>query len=152
MLEPDNRIERALVAEMLRSERLRALILLGLFGLMSVGTLVVALTQGDVLVLLTGKEGFRDLALSGLPISMFDTHSFRAGGACALWAAGYTTDTIRILGRWASDCWMIYVTQADSRLQRLTTDMLNAVTDSVFYARIHDLLRVDPFEAQPLGV
>jgi hypothetical protein len=91
-------------------------------------------------------------ALSGLPVSMFDTHSFRAGGACALWAAGYTTDTIRILGRWASDCWMIYVTQADSRIQRLTTDMLNAVTDSVFYARIHDLLRVDPFEAQPLGV
>jgi len=90
-------------------------------------------------------------AISGLPIGNFDTHSFRAGGACALWAAGYSADTIRILGRWASNCWLIYVTQADSRIKSVTRDMFMAVTSSVFYARIHDMLRVDPLEPQPLG-
>ena len=97
------------------------------------------------------KFAKRIAAISGLPVGNFDTHSFRAGGACALWAANYSADTIRVLGRWASDCWRIYVSQSDHRIATITRDMFMAVTGDFFYARIHDMLRVDPLEPQPLG-
>ena len=36
-------------------------------------------------------------------------HSFRAGGALALKAAGAPPDVIKAMGRWRSDAWMIYI-------------------------------------------
>ena len=86
--------------------------------------------------------------LSGLPMSKFDTHSFRAGGACALWAAGYTAGDIQVYGRWRSDCWRIYVCQSDDKLREVTRRMAAAPADGIFYAQIHDSLRVEPIEAR----
>ena len=38
-------------------------------------------------------------------------HSLRAGGATAMYHAGYSTAEIQLRGRWVSDCWMIYIWQ-----------------------------------------
>lgn len=38
-------------------------------------------------------------------------HSLRAGGATAMYNAGYSTAEIQLRGRWVSDCWMIYIWQ-----------------------------------------
>jgi len=39
----------------------------------------------------------------------FGLHSYRIGGATALFAAGATPLTIRMMGRWSSDCYRLYV-------------------------------------------
>jgi hypothetical protein len=39
----------------------------------------------------------------------FGLHSFRIGGATALFAAGANPITIRMMGRWSSDCYRLYV-------------------------------------------
>lgn len=86
--------------------------------------------------------------LAGLPMSKFDTHSFRAGGACALWAAGFSTADIQMFGRWRSDCWRIYVCQSDDKLSSVTRRMAQASANGIYYAQIHDTLRVEPIAAR----
>ena len=81
---------------------------------------------------------------AGLPTTQFDTHSLRAGGACALWAANYSVADIAVFGRWRSDCFRIYLCQSDARIKSVTRDMATAPSDGVFYAQIHDQLRVEP--------
>ena len=39
----------------------------------------------------------------------FGTHSYRIGGATALFAAGADTTVIRTMGRWSSDIYRLYV-------------------------------------------
>jgi hypothetical protein len=39
----------------------------------------------------------------------FGTHSYRSGGATALFAAGAEPIVIRTMGRWSSDCYRLYV-------------------------------------------
>jgi hypothetical protein len=41
--------------------------------------------------------------------SQFGTHSYRVGGATALFAAGADPLVIRTMGRWSSDCYRLYV-------------------------------------------
>ena len=41
--------------------------------------------------------------------SQFGTHSYRIGGATALFAAGADCTVIRTMGRWSSDCYRLYV-------------------------------------------
>ena len=41
--------------------------------------------------------------------AQFGLHSYRIGGATALFAAGATPLTIRMMGRWSSDCYRLYV-------------------------------------------
>ena len=41
--------------------------------------------------------------------SQFGTHSYRIGGATALFAAGADPTVIRTMGRWSSDCYRLYV-------------------------------------------
>ena len=90
--------------------------------------------------------------LAGLPTAKFDTHSFRAGGACALWAAGYSAQDIQLFGRWRSDCWRIYVCPLfDGKLRNLTTRMAEADADGIFYAQIHDRLRINPIRPLTIG-
>ena len=48
-------------------------------------------------------------AMRGLPVGMYPTHSFRVGGATALHCIGAPFDVIRRFGRWASDCFKIYL-------------------------------------------
>jgi len=88
--------------------------------------------------------------LAGLPISKFDTHSFRAGGACALWAANYSCADIQVFGRWRSDCFRIYLCQAEDRIKDVTRKMATANADGIFYAQIHDELRVEPIPPRSL--
>ena len=45
----------------------------------------------------------------GLTPSEFGTHSFRIGGATALFAAGANDTIIRTMGRWSSDIHRLYV-------------------------------------------
>jgi hypothetical protein len=45
----------------------------------------------------------------GLTPSEYGTHSFRIGGATALFAAGATDTIIRTMGRWSSDIHRLYV-------------------------------------------
>ena len=45
----------------------------------------------------------------GLSASSYSLHSLRIGGACALLAAGYGPEVIKLMGRWASWCFTIYL-------------------------------------------
>jgi hypothetical protein len=76
-------------------------------------------------------------ALDGKPEGDFDTHSFRAGGACALWAAGYDATTIQTIGRWRSDCWRIYILQDDKKIRRIQEDMFHTKDAYLLYADVY---------------
>ena len=54
-------------------------------------------------------ETKRLMALVGEEPSEFNTHSFRIGGATALFAAGADMTAIKTLGRWSSDIYQLYV-------------------------------------------
>jgi len=43
------------------------------------------------------------------PVDTVSTHSLRAGGATAMWAAGKSAEEIQRRGRWASQCFRIYI-------------------------------------------
>ena len=50
----------------------------------------------------------------------FGTHSYRIGGATALFAAGADPTVIRTMGRWSSDCYRLYVRACHERCQEWT--------------------------------
>ena len=56
----------------------------------------------------------------GLRPEHFGAHSLRIGGATALFAAGADPNIIRTMGRWSSDCYLLYVRacvlQSDARV------------------------------------
>ena len=94
--------------------------------------------------------------LSGRAEDLFNTHSARAGGACALWAKKYSSQMIQLLGRWRSDCWKIYVTNSDEHLRDVTRDMSTAGEDCIEYATIQSELRVNerdwPLQVHPAAL
>ena len=49
------------------------------------------------------------MASQGEDARLFGAHSLRIGGATAALAAGIQPATIRLLGRWSSDCYQLYV-------------------------------------------
>ena len=49
------------------------------------------------------------LEAQGFDISRVGSHSLRSGGAMALRLAGYNDDTIKKLGRWSSNTYLIYI-------------------------------------------
>ena len=51
----------------------------------------------------------------GEPTDRLSTHSLRAGGATALYAAGYGEAEITYHGRWASASWLVYVHRTVAR-------------------------------------
>ena len=53
-------------------------------------------------------------------------HSFRIGGATALFAAGVTAEEIKTMGRWCSDVYRIYCRLSKERLLRLSHRMSNS--------------------------
>jgi hypothetical protein len=53
------------------------------------------------------------------------THSLRAGGATALYAAGYSEKEITYHGRWASDSWLVYVHRTVARSGDVAKDMFS---------------------------
>ena len=46
---------------------------------------------------------------AGIDSTHYKGHSFRRGGAMDLFAAGVPEATIKVLGRWSSKCWKLYV-------------------------------------------
>ena len=56
------------------------------------------------------REWTKALMLSiGLDPSQYGAHSYRIGGATALFSAGADPTVIRTMGRWSSDCYRLYV-------------------------------------------
>ena len=68
--------------------------------------------------------------------SQFGTHSFRIGGATALFAAGADETVIRTMGRWNSDIHQLYVRACFERCCEWTRRAGSTVVTDV--ARVFD--------------
>ena len=91
------------------------------------GTHVFTLTSGKVLHRDKVEEMLRQAAQQlKVPASMVSTHSLRAGGATAMWAAGYSVEEIQRRGRWASQCFRIYIWEGRERAEGVGSRMLKA--------------------------
>ena len=55
------------------------------------------------------KELLSILQQCGFPSNNFDSHSFRIGDATSAVSAGIPTWLIKVLGRWSSDCYDLYI-------------------------------------------
>jgi hypothetical protein len=55
----------------------------------------------------------------GVPPSDLGLHSLRAGGASAMYHAGFTPEEIKRRGRWASDCWRIYIWESREKAKNI---------------------------------
>jgi hypothetical protein len=81
------------------------------------------ITRGEVTVLL--RQAALDAGFSGLRL---DTHSLRAGGATAMWAAGFSEEEIMAHGRWLTRAFLAYIhrsvaASADVARDIFTTDV-----------------------------
>ena len=97
------------------------------------GSHLFTLSDGNVLhrgkVESTLRKAANQLKLL-MPIS--SPHSLRAGGATATWAAGSTVEEeIQRRGRWASQCFRLYLWESRSKVKEVGSRMLSA-TVSMF--------------------
>lgn len=91
------------------------------------GTHVFTLTSGKVLHRDKVEAKLRQAAQQlHVPAAMVSTHSLRAGGATAMWAAGYSVEEIQRRGRWASQCFRIYIWEGRERAEGVGSRMLKA--------------------------
>ena len=68
----------------------------------------------------------RQLIVQAIPeVQNLNTHSFRIGGATALAQAGIPEYTIQLVGRWASDCFKIYLRFPEEYTYNLSSRMSN---------------------------
>jgi hypothetical protein len=66
----------------------------------------------------------RTARLAGVPPSKYSTHSIRIGGSTALVAGGADRLSIKLLGRWASNCFEEYPRQSAKASAGLSTRMV----------------------------
>ena len=86
-------------------------------------------------------------------------HSFRIGGATALFAAGVTAEEIQTMGRWSSDVYKIYCRLSKERLLELSSRMSNARSSQFLNGELgfltadgaERLLEVEEVEQSPPG-
>ena len=91
------------------------------------GTHGFTLASGKVLHGDKAEEKLRQAAQQlDLPAPMASTHSLRAGGATAMWAAGYSAEEIQRRGRWVSQCFRIYIWEGRERPKGVGARMLEA--------------------------
>ena len=94
------------------------------------GAHVFTLPSGKVLHRDKVEEKIRQAARQlNIPAPMVSTHSLRAGGATAMWAAGYFVEEIqrRGRGRWVSQCFLrIYIWEERERSKGAGSRMLKA--------------------------
>jgi hypothetical protein len=62
----------------------------------------------------------------GVPEDALSVISLRAGGASAMWHAGFSVDEIKRRGRWASECWSVYVWEGREKAKNVATKMLGS--------------------------
>jgi hypothetical protein len=105
--------------------------------------------DGHVFVMSGGKVLHRDEVVGklkaaavkqGIPVQAVSVISLRAGGASALFNAGYSVDEIKQRGRWSSDCWRVYVWEGRDRSKEMAQRMLGSsvsVMASLAYYRRH---------------
>jgi integrase len=55
--------------------------------------------------------------------SAFTGHSLRRGGATSLFAAGISADLVKILGRWKSNCYLLYLETPVAKVARAQAQM-----------------------------
>ena len=85
------------------------------------------LSSGKVLHRGKVEEKLRQAAQQlDVPAPMASTRSLRAGGATAMWAAGYSAEEIQRRGRWVSQCFRICIWEGHERSKGVGTRMLEA--------------------------
>jgi len=68
------------------------------------------------------------MALAGFPPHEYGTHSFRIGGVTSLAAAGWGSEMIQVMGRYASDAFLAYLRISDALRIEASSSMAN-ITD-----------------------
>jgi len=91
------------------------------------GNFLFALDSGRVLHRDEVARMLREPAAElGLPEEALSVISMRSGGATAMWNVGATVAQIQRRGRWASDCWRVYVLEGRERERDLAGKMLSS--------------------------
>ena len=80
------------------------------------------LTRGAVSHLLRDSS-----RVAGLPYQSLKGHSFRIGAASVAAAAGLPDWLIKVMGRWSSDCYQLYIRTPQSTLESVAPRMANVV-------------------------
>jgi hypothetical protein len=78
--------------------------------------------------------------LAGYDRSHFTTHSMRKGGATSLACANWPAETIMLLGRWSSDCYIRYLQMDDARRQKISASLAKVSTETLEDARERGLV------------
>jgi hypothetical protein len=71
------------------------------------------------------------MTLAGYEASEYGTHSLRIGAVSSLSAAGFGSEMIQVLGRYASDAFMAYLRISDSMLSEASVAMSGVSTQNV---------------------
>lgn len=81
----------------------------------------------DVVAKLLSKSA----VVLGVPPEAVSVISIRAGGASAMYDAGFSVEEIKKRGRWASECWRVYVWDGRDRTRELASRMLGSSVSMV---------------------
>ena len=80
----------------------------------------------------------------GEDATKFGAHSLRIGGATAALTAGVPPATIRLMGRWATDCYEVYL-----RLTRQTAARMSAIVGSTAFEDLERGFHSEQLELLP---
>ena len=95
-----------------------------------------------------GREAVRDMKFheNGLPEKSVGSHSLRAVGAMALHLNGVEDNTIKKMGQWTSDTFLMYIHEQISAFSKGLSHKMS--TDINFYNIVHHF---EPIEAPILA-
>jgi hypothetical protein len=74
------------------------------------------------------------LARNGLSASLVGSHSLRAGGAMAMYLNGVSHNTIKKMGRWKSDTFLMYIHE---QISALSADVATKMSTPILFHNIH---------------